>query len=389
MTENPPLIRSIPFQFKGTASEYFKIWIVNLCLTIFTVGIYSAWAKVRTLRYFYGSTWLDNNNFSYLADPLKILKGRIIAFTALIAYFLIWEIYPEAGFWILAAGVLFFPTIMVLALSFNMNNSAYRNVRFSFARDFKNAYVIFIIPILIILGLTWLGYSLLESADFIATLENQEESGFKKEDLLPSVFMLSLLPMLPYLDYIRSRFIVDNTRYGKSDASFHTGGWSFYKIYLKAFLYFFLVGIFASILIGVFAVISGFGEASTEEQIESASGLGLISVFVFYGFSFIIMAYVRAARTNMIFNHIRFGENTFNSKLKTMPVFWLYLTNTLAVIVSVGLLIPWAQIRMAKYVADNTEFEARTLDDIEAAKQSQNGALGEELGDAFDLDIGL
>jgi hypothetical protein len=43
-------------EFTGTAGEYFRIWIVNLALTILTLGIYSAWAKVRKRRYFYAHT---------------------------------------------------------------------------------------------------------------------------------------------------------------------------------------------------------------------------------------------------------------------------------------------------------------------------------------------
>ena len=39
-----------PFEFTGSGFEYFRIWIVNVLLTIVTFGIYSAWAKVRTLR---------------------------------------------------------------------------------------------------------------------------------------------------------------------------------------------------------------------------------------------------------------------------------------------------------------------------------------------------
>lgn len=46
-------------QFRGTAKEYFKIWIVNVLLSIVTFGIYSAWAAVRTRRYFYGNTVLS------------------------------------------------------------------------------------------------------------------------------------------------------------------------------------------------------------------------------------------------------------------------------------------------------------------------------------------
>ena len=48
-----------PFVFTATGTAYFRIWIVNLLLTIVTIGIYSAWAKVRRLRYFYGNTTFD------------------------------------------------------------------------------------------------------------------------------------------------------------------------------------------------------------------------------------------------------------------------------------------------------------------------------------------
>ena len=55
------------FSFTGNAKEYFGIWIVNLLLSIITIGIYTAWAKVRRQRYFYGNTWMDGHNFEYHA----------------------------------------------------------------------------------------------------------------------------------------------------------------------------------------------------------------------------------------------------------------------------------------------------------------------------------
>ena len=68
-----------PFVFTGVGGEYFKIWIVNILLTIVTLGIYSAWAKVRNKRYFYGNTSMDGVAFEYTASPIKILIGRAIA----------------------------------------------------------------------------------------------------------------------------------------------------------------------------------------------------------------------------------------------------------------------------------------------------------------------
>lgn len=58
----PPLplashaLQTLPVQFNGDARDYFRVWLVNALLTIVTFGIWSAWAKVRTQRWFYGHT---------------------------------------------------------------------------------------------------------------------------------------------------------------------------------------------------------------------------------------------------------------------------------------------------------------------------------------------
>ena len=114
---------------------------------------------------------------------------------------------------------------------------------------------------------------------------------------------------------------------------------------------------------------------------------------IFYLFSFIVSAYLRAKRTNMIYEHTNIGESIGEmkiiSRLKTWPISWLYTSNTVAIILSLGLLVPWAKIRMSKYVASCTEMESRSLDGIEVIKQVDRSALGEEMLDAFDMDLGL
>src|SRR5919107_969742 len=75
-----------PVRFVGTGSSYFGIWIVNLLLTVVTLGIYSAWAKVRRLQYFYRHTELAQTGFDFHGSPKRILLGRIIAFIMLVVY---------------------------------------------------------------------------------------------------------------------------------------------------------------------------------------------------------------------------------------------------------------------------------------------------------------
>jgi uncharacterized membrane protein YjgN (DUF898 family) len=66
------------FAFTGSGSEYFRIWVVNLLLTVLTLGIYSAWAKVRRLQYFDRNTLLAGASFDFHGDPKAILKGRLL-----------------------------------------------------------------------------------------------------------------------------------------------------------------------------------------------------------------------------------------------------------------------------------------------------------------------
>lgn len=68
---------SKPFQFTGTANEWFGIWIVNLMLSIVTIGVYSAWAKVRTKKYFYNHTFAEGRNFDYHATGRPDIKGPL------------------------------------------------------------------------------------------------------------------------------------------------------------------------------------------------------------------------------------------------------------------------------------------------------------------------
>lgn len=86
-----------PVEFKGKGGEFFGIWIVNVLLTIITFGIYSAWAKVRTKRYFYGNTYVDNDNFEYHAEPMQILKGRLVAVAVLVIWAVANAFFPAAS----------------------------------------------------------------------------------------------------------------------------------------------------------------------------------------------------------------------------------------------------------------------------------------------------
>ena len=375
-----------PFQFTGKAGEYFKIWIVNIMLSIITLGIYSPWAKVRSKRYFYGNTILDGSAFEYLADPLDILKSRIIVFAVIVAYYLSTSFVPMLELAFVIILLLATPWLVVKALTFNARVSAFRNIRFNFDGSVKSAAFIFI--------------------------------------LLPILMLLTLGLAMPYLIYKQNQFIIGNFHFGTTRFEFDAKVKSFYAIYLKALGVLVLVGIIASVAITTLAPnmipkppaqtmemempmdIQG----DTQEDIQedtmgmetenpvpvsmptpqppnplAMAGLGLFMLFYMY-----LGTYIKTATTNLIFNSAHLGTHGFTSTLRTKSMFYIYLTNIFIVLLSVGLLIPWAQIRLARYRINQLNLEASgSLNDFVANEEANVKATGEEFADALDFGIGL
>jgi uncharacterized membrane protein YjgN (DUF898 family) len=344
--------QNLPFQFTGNAWEYFKIWIVNVFLTVLTLGIYSAWAKVRNKRYFYGNTLVDDSPFEYLASPVTILKGRLIAFALFAVYLLVVSLRPqlEPLFWI--AFLILLPWLVVKALSFNARNSAYRNIRFNFESSYAEAAKVF------------LGFGLLT--------------------------LITLGLAYPYFTYRQRRFVVANSAFGQTRFDFGARAGEFYRIYLKA-LGLLLVIALAFAVVGAILGIDPAAAAEPEEPVPSAVlAAALAPLLLILPLYLFVGTYIHTATTNLVMNQARPGEHRLRSTLRTPPMFWIYLSNLVAIVLSMGLLIPWAKVRLARYRFRNLGLLARgDLQEFVADEQQRVRATGEEMADLFDVDLGL
>ena len=60
------------------------------------------------------------------------------------------------------------------------------------------------------------------------------------------------------------------------------------------------------------------------------------------------------------------------------------------IIFTLGFGTPWAKVRVAKMIVENTYVDApHGFDRYVTQKQTQSSALGEQIGDVFDVDVGL
>src|SRR6266568_3055667 len=261
---------AVSLRFTGEAGEYFRIWIVNVCLSVVTLGIYSAWAKVRRKRYFYGNTLLEDAAFEYLADPKAILKGRIIVVAAFAVYSVAGQINPLAG-----------PLLGVL---------------------------------------------------------------------------------YPYYAYRKKRFFLEHSSFGATPFAFTASAGGYYLVYLKAALMFvlFLVGSAATV------------------------GLGALPLYIWFA------AYRDGAVARLTWESTRLGGLRFDCGWTTGGLFKLYFLNSLGVIVSAGLLAPWAAVRAARYQLERISLQpGAELGAFLAAAQEERSAVGDEAGDLLGFDFGL
>jgi len=353
----------IPLQFNGKAGEYFGIWIVNVLLTIITLGIYAPWAKVRTKRYFYGNTLLDDSPFDFIANPVVILKGYLIALVCYITFYLTTEFQPQA---LLPLMLLFFvlmPWVIVRSMAFRLANTTYRNIRFNFKPDYGDAYKVFA------------GWGL----------------------LVPLTFGL----IFPYYLYKQNKFVVDKSGFGKSHFELGMKGGAFYPVYIIAMVLMtgllFIISFLATpMMSAMFPELAGVGGVTADEtglDPEQQKAI-LLFTFAYMGvvslFYIAIYAYIQTGVANLLWNNISIGKNQFHSALKTGRMIWIYYTNTLGIILSFGLLIPWARVRLTNYrVSCIRMLSDGDLNDFVAAEQHKGSATGEELGEVFGLDIGL
>jgi uncharacterized membrane protein YjgN (DUF898 family) len=338
--------------FSGKGAEYFRIWIVNIALSILTVGIYSAWAKVRRLKYFYLNTTLADSSFDFHGDPLAILKGRIIAVALLLAYQLSSAASPRLSLAAMALLALIFPWLIVRSLRFRLYYSSHRGLRFSFRGNNRQGYVNFL--------------------------------------LYPLLALVTAYLLAPLAHQRIKRFQHTNSWYGNTRFDFSAGSGRFFTLYLKLLG---LIVLVIALAAGGAASLFPFELANPADQGDAANArlaaYLLATLAGSYLMLFLLLAPWFSARVqNLVWNHTTLGPHRFVSDVQARRLLWIYLGNFLGILLTLGLYKPFADIRLARYrLAHIGLVPAGDLDEFMADRQQATSATGEEAADLFDFDI--
>ncbi|WP_420589345.1 YjgN family protein [Bacterioplanoides sp.] len=346
--------KTVPIEFSGQKMEYTKLWLVNMLLTIITFGIYSAWAKVRNTQYLYGHTQVDGHRLRYLATPIQILRGRIIAVALFGTYALLNSLNPLAGVAAILVLLGAMPWLLIQGIKFSLRMTAYRDVRFSFHATYSNA----------------LGYFF----------------------LLPLAAVLTFGLAMPWALQKVHKYIHENISYGGKRFKLDSRVGHYYMIMfvVAGTIIFAMLAILA--VFGVLGVGAKFAAGTGLEGNSEAVDIIVLSMLLgFYFINYLVAAIVQSMIRNHIMNNLKLESVvSFNSDIRIPAFVWLNFSNALLIIFTLGLGYPATKIRKNAFLAAATQANIEPgIESLMNTVSDQDSAIGEEAAGLFDADFSL
>ncbi|PVZ87027.1 DUF898 domain-containing protein [Serratia sp. S1B] len=381
--------------FHGKSGEYFSIWIVNLLLTVITLGIYSAWATVRRRRYFYGNTELNGDRFDYHAQPIEILKGRLLVIGCIIIFYVLLFLLPLAGIVALLVFLALVPRFIIGSWRYQAIMSSYRGIRFNYQVQIGRAYwALLFCPLLLIIGF-YLACAMLVVIG--ASAESTTDVS-----MLGIVSVVVLVPLFAAINGIITTLqydlYVNNLQFGQSSFVSELKRTVFIKFALFSLLIFLpflliallLAGSFFALLIQ-FALMGGMSDQMFS-MLLAGNIINLVLMFLVLLLGALVCnSYIIVAHRNYLFKQTQLqGEVKLHSSMQTLPYMGLLITNSLITLFSLGFAAPVAEIRHARYLAQSTQVEGDlSLLTVASHQETANSAIAEEAVQMLDLGSGF
>jgi len=247
--------------------------------------------------------------------------------------------------------VLLLPFLLQRTLRFRARYSAWRGLRFRFVNGVDDAYVNFM---------------------------------FRPVLMVPTLYML-----LPWVRLKQQEYMVTGHRFGGLRFAFRGELGPYYTPFLVSLG---LGALAYAAMVVLMIVVMALSQASGVRG--ETPGPAMASVFIPIALLYLallaIPVFLRTRYVNLMWRNTRLGPHRFACTLRARDVIWLYLSNGVAIVATVGLAVPWAMVRMARYRAAHFELLAMgELDAFVAEAERAEGATGAELVDALDLDMDI
>jgi uncharacterized membrane protein YjgN (DUF898 family) len=374
---------TLPITFTGSGSEYFRIWIVNLLLTIVTLGLYFPWAKVRRLRYFYGNTLVGGHALDFHGEPQRMLRGFLLVALLGLIYGVAGKVSPTAGVVALLIVAAVWPALFRASQQFRLANTSWRGLRFRFVGDPAGAYRA-MLPLFVPAAL-----SLMLGLSDVATPNARFITWILGMGSLTSVLLF------PWFLWMLKKYQHDHLALGQIQTHFSASVWSYYGVLLKtvgvALFAFLAVGLAAAVLGGMGLLQDFRGEAGGRVNPAMVFAMVLGFVAAYFAALLVIQPYATSRLQNLVWNHTANPEVRFESCLRFWKLLRLTLKNMVLALLTLGLYLPFAKVATARLRLEAVTVHTATDPDawVSALQARADDAAGDAAADFFGVDIGL
>lgn len=214
--------------FHGSGGSLLGIQIVNVFLTLITLGVYHFWGKVRVRSYLLGGSEFDGDRFAYHGTGKELFIGSLkagVVFGALSALMNASPYLPGGATARIAATVtafglllIFIPIAIVGARRYRLSRISWRNIRFSFRGRMADFITLFLkggALTAVTLGLYYPIYATRQHAFLVGHSyfgDRQFTFDGRGQDLFGS-YLLGLVLLLPTLGLSWLWFLARKQRY--------------------------------------------------------------------------------------------------------------------------------------------------------------------------------
>lgn len=356
--------QALGFRFSGSGREYFRIWVVNLLLSLASFGIYSAWAKVRRLQYFDRNTELAGARFDFHGKPGAILRGRVLALALLAAYHYAFGISIAAGVVTIAVLFVSLPFLMRGALRFRLGNTTYRGLRFHFSGAVGQAYAVYLAPIAIFL------------------LPGMLVAVYGETPWVTVVWLLYLA--WPAMYAWMKHYQFGHVMYGDQASANEPTVFEFFGVYVAGLL---LAAAFVAALFFAALVLTPLDKLLPKAMAGMLLGLtamlgGAVMAYVLLG------PYQQVRVFNLALRNTTFPGVRLVSTLSARAFARLQLKNLVLTLLTLGLYRPFAVVSAYRYRLAHLKLEAEGgFDHVVSRAASRGGAAGDGAADFLGVDL--
>lgn len=396
-----------PLEFSGRGGEYFRVWIVNVLLSIVTLGLYTPWARRRTVQYFYGHTLVADSPLEFTAPQRKMVTGFVLLVLLTLAYNIAVDTGQDTAVaLLLLGGAVLAPYLWASAMRFRLGNTRWRGLRLRFAASWREVYsaswpvfAIALVWIGVVFGLRWVAPELAQALDG-ATPDGDEKSRAMPA-LPPALWALLLLGVvLSLLFFIRLEYNYQSLLVLRTHLGAEAGRWKpvymdFVKIWLAT------VGVFLLCVLGMVALVTlaAGGSVALLAGLGKNAGVWVFFLFLFGFFALFMLlllasAPARAYREARMFllqwNNIGVSQVArFRCTLSVRGFVWLRVRNLLLTLLTLGFYRPFARVSEYAMKLESVTLHVKGgLDQLAGQMlRHQEGGLGDALADAAGLDL--